>query len=36
MIPCKIFDIWTKLEVLIEFKLSGHTDTLIEATNLLD
>ena len=36
MIPSKIFDIWTKLEVLIEFKLSRLTDTLIETTNVKD
>ena len=29
-------EIWTKLQVLLGFKLSGHTDTLIEASQLID
>ena len=29
-------DIWTRLEILLEFKLSGKTNTLPEASNLLD
>ena len=32
-IPSKIIDIYTKLEVLLGLKLSGHTDTLTEASN---
>ena len=36
IIPNKIFDIYTRLEVLLGLKLSGHTDTLTEASNLID
>ena len=36
IIPLKIFDIYTRLEVLLGLKLSGHTDTLTEASNLID
>ena len=36
IIPSNIIDIYTKLEVLLGLKLSGHTDTLTEASNLLD
>ena len=35
-IPNNIIDIYTKLEVLLGLKLSGHTDTLTEASNLID
>ena len=35
-IPSMIFDIWTKLEVLVVLRLSGLTDTLREASNLID
>ena len=35
-IPSKIIDIYTRLEVLLGLKLSGHTDTLTEASNLID
>ena len=31
-----IIDIYTRLDVLLELKLSGHTDTLTEASNLKD
>ena len=31
-----INDIYTRLEVLLRLKLSGHTDTLTEASNLID
>ena len=31
-----IIDIWTRLQVLLGFKLSGHTDTLTEGSNLID
>ena len=31
-----IFDIYTRLEVLPGLKLHGHTDTLTEASNLID
>ena len=36
IIPSNIIDIYTRLEVLLGLKLSGHTDTLTEASNLLD
>ena len=36
IIPSNIIDIYTKLEVLLGLKLSGHTDTLTEASNLID
>ena len=36
IIPSNIFDIYTRLEVLLGLKLSGHTDTLTEASNLSD
>ena len=36
IIPSNIIDIYTRLEVLLGFKLSGHTDTLTEASNLID
>ena len=35
-IPSDITDNWTRLEVLLGLKLSGHTDTLTEASNLVD
>ena len=35
-IPSNIIDIYTRLEILLELKLSGHTDTLTEASNLID
>ena len=35
-IPSNIIDIYTRLEVLLGLKLSGHTDTLTEATKLID
>ena len=35
-IPSNIIDIYTRLEVLLGLKLSGHTDTLTEASNLID
>ena len=35
-IPSNIIDIYTRLEVLIGLKLSGPTDTLSEASNLID
>ena len=31
-----IIEIWTRLEILLGLKLSGHTDTLTEASNLID
>ena len=34
--PSSIIDIYTKLETLLGLKLSGHTDTLTEASNLID
>ena len=36
IIPLNITDIYTKLEILLGLKLSGHTDTLAEASNLID
>ena len=36
IIPSNIIDIYTRLEVLVGLKLSGHSDTLTEASNLID
>ena len=36
VIPSNIIDIYTRLETLLGLNLSGHTDTLIEASNLID
>ena len=36
IIPPNIIDIHTRLETLIGLKLSGHTDTLTEASNPMD
>ena len=36
IIPSNIIDIFTSLEILLGLKLSGHTDTLTEASNLID
>ena len=36
IIPSNIIDIYTRLEVLLGLKLSSHTDTLTEASNLSD
>ena len=36
IIPSNIIDIYTRFEVLPGLKLSGHTDTLTEASNLID
>ena len=36
IIPSNIIDIYIRLEVLLGLKLSGHTDTLTEASNLID
>ena len=36
IIPSNIIDIYTRLEVLLGLKLSGHTDTLTEASTLTD
>ena len=36
IIPSNIIDIYTRLEVLLGLKLSGDTDTLTEASNLID
>ena len=35
IIPSNIIDIYTRSEILLGLKLSGHTDTLIEASNLI-
>ena len=36
IIPTNIFDIYTRLDILLGLKLSGHTKTLTEASNLID
>ena len=36
IIPSDVIDIYTRLEILLGLKLSGHTDTLTEASNLID
>ena len=36
IIPSNIIDIYTRLEVLLGLKLSGHTNILTEASNLID
>ena len=36
IIPSNIIDIYTRLEILLGLKLSGHSDTLTEASNLRD
>ena len=36
IIPSNVIDIYTRLEVLLGLKLSGHTDTLTKASNLID
>ena len=36
IIPSNIIDIYTRLGVLLGLKLSGHTNTLTEASNLID
>ena len=36
IIPSNIIDIYTRLEILLGLKLTGHTDTLTEASALLD
>ena len=35
-IPSNLIDVYARLEVLLGLNLSGHTDTLTEASNLLD
>ena len=36
IIPSNIIDIYTRLEILLGLKLSGHSNTLTEASNLID
>ena len=36
IIPSNIIGIYTRLEVLLELELSGHSDTLTKANNLID
>ena len=36
IIPSNLIDIYTRLEILLGLKLSGHTNTLTEASNLID
>ena len=36
IIPSKLINIYTRLEVLLGLRISGHTDTLTEASNLVE
>ena len=36
IIPSNIIDIYTRLEIILGLKLSGHTDTLAEGSDLID
>ena len=36
IIPSNIIDIYSRLEILLGLKISGHMDTLTEASNLID
>ena len=36
IIPANIIDIYTRLEILLGLKLSGHSNTFTEASNLID
>ena len=36
IIPSNVIDIYTRLEILLGLKLSGHTNTVTEASNLID
>ena len=36
IIPSNVVDYYTRLEILLGLKLSGHTDNLTEASNLVD
>ena len=36
ILPSNITDIYTRLQIILGLKLSGHTNTLTEAINLLD
>ena len=36
IIPSNLIDIYTKLEILLRLKISGHSDTLTEVSNLID
>ena len=36
IIPSNVIDIYTRLEVILGLNLSGHTNTLTEARNLID
>ena len=36
IVPNNIFDIWSQVKVLLVTKLSGHTNTLPEASSLID
>ena len=36
IIPSNLKDFYTSFEVLLGLKISGHTDTLTEASNLID
>ena len=36
VIPARFIDIWTRLEAFLGLKLSGHTFTLLDSSNLKD
>ena len=36
IIPSNIFDFCTRIEVLLGLSLSGHSDTITKASNLID
>ena len=36
IVPSNIIDFYTRLEILLGLKLSGHNNTLTEASNLID
>ena len=36
IMPSNLINIYSRLEVLLGLKISGHTDTLTEASNLID
>ena len=36
IIPSNVIDFYTRLEIFLGLKSSGHTDTLTEASNLID
>ena len=36
IIPSNVIDIYTRLEILLGMKISGHTETLTEASAIID